>query len=83
MALTRHRAIPGAAALAVVAMLAAAGPAVAAGDAEADSLAEAWEEDVEQQHGWLRRTVHRFFQTASTSSLVTDLCSASLNSTWT
>lgn len=41
--------------------------AAGTGDAEADSLAEAWEEEVESQRGWLSRTLHRFFGRAPQS----------------
>ncbi|MCP4571108.1 MAG: hypothetical protein GY838_02025 [bacterium] len=41
--------------------------AAATGDAESDSLAQAWEEGVASQRGWLNRTLHRFFGRAPQS----------------
>ena len=47
--------------------LAAPLPCTAAQEADEDSLAQAWEDDVEQQQGWLSRTAHRFFGRAPLS----------------
>lgn len=46
----------------LVLLLAAAGATPAAAQVAADdSLARAWEEDVERQRGWFQRTLHRYF----------------------